>query len=151
MLRPRLGPVERPAHAMTLDIDRLRHAAFLATGEALTTGDAERLGRILSTPEELLPHLLLRRGGFQASPLMRGALEAAIARAPGGHATARIPDYTDVAELTAARDAVKAAVKTLIDHDLANEAGHASLDRALADLASRDGAAGPAPHLRIRR
>lgn len=80
---------------MSMDPDWVRYAVLLATGEALTVGEAEELARRLSVREEVLPHVVLRRDGFASAPRVRAALRAAAESAPPMPATRRAPSLAD--------------------------------------------------------
>lgn len=136
---------------MTIDTDRFSQAIFLAVGDPPTAAEVDRLARLLSASDEILPYLLLRRNGFEGCRQMAAALRAAMAGWPGRPVTPRTPDFTDSLQLAAARKAVTAATRTVIDHDLAGRNAQACLDEAILELARLSPASpGDAP-LRIRR
>ncbi len=136
---------------MTINTDRFSHAIFLAVGDPPTAAEADRLARLLWVPDEILPYLLLRRKGFEGSRQMAAALAAAVAGSPGRPVTPRAPDFTDSLQVAAGRNAVTAATRKVIDHDLAGRDAQAGLDEAILELVRRSPASpGDAP-LRIRR
>jgi hypothetical protein len=136
---------------MTIDTDRFSQAIFLAVGDPPTADDADRLARQLSAPDEILPYLLLRRNGFEGCRQMAAALAAAVAGSPGRPITSRAPDLADAVEMAAARKAVTAATRTVIDHDLAGRDVQAGLDEAMLQLVRRSPASPGDAIFRIRR
>ena len=136
---------------MSINHDRLRHAIFLATGVPPSPAETRNLALILHVPEEVLPFLLLRRNGFEASPETRQSLAAAVSRSPGIASSPRHADLTDARAELDAKDAVKDAMKALIDLDIAEQTAAARLDDALRDLVTRGRSLPSDAHLRIRR
>jgi hypothetical protein len=119
---------------MSIDSDRLQHALYLASGDRSSSNEGERLALQLSVLDEVLPHIILLRGGFVGCPLFRRALDAAIAQTPRKASTSRGAELGDRASRSEAWSEVKKATKALIDRDLADRSTIDDLDDALRDL-----------------
>jgi hypothetical protein len=136
---------------MSIDVARLSEAIFLATGESATGGEVERLAVMLDVVEEALPYLLLRRGGFSGCPQMQAALEASRGRAVGPAKTRREPSLADSVRAEAAERELAAALKALIEADLAGADLQARVDDAMRVAAELNANAAFGPQHSIQR
>ena len=136
---------------MSLDPARLRHAFGLALdGPAPAASEAAHLAHLLAVPEEVLPHLVLKRAAFGTSPKIRAALAATAARAAAARPSRAAVSIEDATRI-AARDVDLDRALTAVVGLQVREA--ATLEGAEAALRERVQLSPPVAydaHLRIR-
>lgn len=136
---------------MTLDPVRLQHVLFLATGEPMSPHEVGKLADLLSIREEVLPYILLRRGGFRNRPEILDAISAAKGASPGRVSRPDAPQRANAIRIKAAEMDLAAIIKSMIDRDLGAADEHAGFDNARRALVNQLPAQAGDAHSRIHR
>ncbi|MGA0602287.1 hypothetical protein ACO2Q3_16385 [Caulobacter sp. KR2-114] len=136
---------------MSLDAHRLRQALLLATGDQPDIEALDDLSRGLGVVEEGLAYVLLRRSGFAGCPQVSAAIAEAAARAPAPNRTARPADGTDSRRREQAQEALRGALRAIIEGAAAQGEPAAQAADAWRAVAEWGPGGGFDAHLRIRR
>ena len=136
---------------MSLDQGYLRHALLLATGQQLAVEEVTRLSRLLDVVDEGLAYVLLRRDGFADCDQLQAALAHAAARIPAPNRTARPVRSSDAVRAAQASESLRAALRAVVEQNLASTELSAGLQDAWREAAEAAGPMAPDALLHIRR
>ncbi|HVT36087.1 MAG TPA: hypothetical protein VHE37_10895 [Nevskiaceae bacterium] len=135
---------------MTVETNLLQYAMLLGGVPETDRDRAQELAHNLGVEEEIIAHLILKRGAFAQWTRLQPLLRRAAATVNDGAATRREKGRGDFRDTTARRNEVYAAMTALIKQDLGEREVRSRLDQALTEALESGATPGIAERAHIR-